>query len=221
MLAGVTSLREGARSGAETGGAIAANSRAVTGGIAELRTQAEALESELRGIQGEAASLNQAGAALIHGTTQQLRTSGASSTDGLLERPFAALLTLQHLAWVTRVRGVLDDKDRVASSTLSDHHHCDFGLWLDGPGKATVADPARYRALYADHEALHASARRVLALHESGRGEGAEEEFRQLVALSESLVPAIAALAEATAPGPEFGIDPIPAAPDSVRIPLR
>ncbi len=196
ILAGVSSLREASLTMTTAGEQISGNSRAITAKIEHLRSEAMGLDSELKTIRQESAELNGSGMALTQSTVKQLSVSRdfQDATTGI-DTTYAAILILQHLSWVTRVRAVLDGTITVDPATLGDHHGCDFGKWLEGPGKTSI--PAgQYRTLYDDHEAMHTQAKRIITLfHDSCDAAKAELAFPLLVELSEKNVAALHALA--------------------------
>jgi methyl-accepting chemotaxis protein len=194
MLSGVSSLRDSSAVMTETAFVIAQNSGAVTAKVSQLRAESKALSSDLDTIRVDSADLNGAGMSLSQTTVNQLGVG--RSPQAVFDPTFATILILQHLSWVTRVRAVLDSSLSVRLEVLGDHHACEFGKWLDGPGKSLVPSQD-YRALSEVHEAMHHQARSLILLHQTpGRQHEAEEGFPRLVDLSEQVVTALRQLAE-------------------------
>lgn len=192
MLAGILSLRETSTEIASASQDIARNSSAVTEKVGHLRTDTRELEAVLQAVRSDSADLNGAGMSLAQTTVKQL-AAGRDSGAGF-DPPFAASLVLQHLTWVTRVRGVLDGQFQVASGSLEDHHSCELGRWLDTEGKA-LSSQKDYQELVALHTQMHDQAKALMALQEAGKTVEAEESFPRLVALSDDLAQRLPSLA--------------------------
>ncbi len=197
MLQGISSLKEVAVSLTETAYVVAMNTSSISAKVGHLRDESQKIEQELQVVRVGASDLNASGMTLTQTTVKQLQVSREFMESGeKMDTAFAAILTLQHLAWVTRVRGVLDGTFQLEASAVSDHHQCDFGKWLDGPAKATFGTTAPYRKLFDDHEKMHLQAKLVVSLsHQAGQQQAAEDAFPALVSLSETVVTAIRDLA--------------------------
>jgi len=194
MLQGVASLRDASSAMTETAFVIAQNSGAVTSRVTRLRAESQALEAALSSVGIDSAEMNGAGLSLSQTTIKQL-SAGRTPEDGF-DLVFATILILQHLSWVTRVRGVLDGTFQVDVATLTDHHQCDFGKWLAGAGKALVPQ-ADYQAVWTTHEQMHTQARTILSLRQTpGKEHEAEYAYPRLVELSDALVDLLRSLAK-------------------------
>lgn len=190
MLQGISSLQAVSTVMKETSKVIAVNSNEITKKVAHLRKESIAIEQDLASVQRYTADLNGSGMTLTQTTVKQLSLSQTDQALGsTLDSTTTAILTLQHLGWVTRIRGVLDGTLQIESTSVSDHHQCDLGKWLDGSGSASVKSSPDFRTLFEEHEKMHRQARRIVELHSvEGQREKAENEFLQLVKLSESVI---------------------------------
>lgn len=190
MLQGISSLKEVAHVMGHTSDVIATNSTAITGRIAHLRKESQNIEGDISKVRHGSADLNGSGMNLTQTAVKQLDVSRSFMNSGNKMDPARiAILTLQHLAWVTRVRAVLDGTLQLASSSVADHHTCDLGKWLDQEANEGRNSSDHFKKIYADHERMHAQAKSVVALfHAEGKRQEAEEEFPKLVEFSEAVV---------------------------------
>ena len=197
ILQGITALKETASTMAEVSRVIAVNTGAITGRIEGLRGESQQIEGAIQAVRKDTADLSGSGLTLSQTTVKQLAVSRDFARSGSgLDYAFVSILILQQLAWVTRVRGVLDGTFQADASDYADHHHCDFGKWLDGAGKQVLGDTADYRKVYALHEQMHAQTKlTVTHFATPGRQEEAEKEFPKLVELAESVIAGIRLLA--------------------------
>jgi methyl-accepting chemotaxis protein len=193
MLQGIESLREVAIDLTETAYDVAMNSSSIAAKVNHLREESLTMVAVLQDVRQGSAALNASGMTLTQTTVKQLSVSRESMGSGQgLDQAFASILVLQHLAWVTRVRGVLDGTFQLQASAVADHHQCDFGKWLDGPGKQAHGATEDFRKLYSDHEHMHSLAKKVVTLfHQPQARQQAEDTFPELVDASEVVVTAI------------------------------
>lgn len=200
MLEGVGSLKQVADTLTDSASIITKNSNAIMRRVSHLQTDSQEIEASLTMVRDDSANLNTAGLTLTQTVVKQLGVSREFMNSGSsMDAAFASILTLQHLAWVTRVRGVLDGKFQLEASAVADHHQCDFGKWLDGNGKALLEAKGIYGAIYDQHEQMHLQAKQIVALFGTpGKQAEAEAAFPSLVNLSEAIVASIQKLAENT-----------------------
>lgn len=97
-------------------------------------------------------------------------------------------LILQHTAWVSRARALIDGTTEIDDSKLVDHNACELGVWLNGEGKKFITEPEVYDRLYETHRNLHAFVSEIItALRQNDRGT-AEEKFQELVGVFRRIV---------------------------------
>lgn len=102
--------------------------------------------------------------------------------------PFNTIL-LKHLAWVTKVRALLDGKMSAEGVTLGDHHACDLGKWIDNEAADTgVTSSATFQTLLREHEALHDIVKTVFRSKELLTQEEREQKYRELLERSNAVI---------------------------------
>jgi hemerythrin-like metal-binding protein len=112
-------------------------------------------------------------------------TEGRQLDDLVVSVP---ILILQHSAWVSRVRAVMDGSLKMRATEIGDHHACDLGKWFDKHGQEAIKDPGLYQNFNQAHENLHQTARLIVQSVEQGATEEAENTFPQLVGYSQSII---------------------------------
>ena len=102
--------------------------------------------------------------------------------------PFTTIM-LKHLAWVTKVRALLDGKMSAEGVTLGDHHACDLGKWIDNEASATgVTSSSTFQTLLREHEALHDIVKTVFRSKDLLSQEEREEKYRELLERSNAVI---------------------------------
>lgn len=66
-----------------------------------------------------------------------------------------------HLDWKLKLRGAINNQEKVEAETLSRDTCCDLGKWLHGDAKAKLGLKAEYTALVSKHRDFHREAGRV------------------------------------------------------------
>lgn len=92
-----------------------------------------------------------------------------------------------HKAWVTRVEKAVMFSDPLEDSSVSNHHQCALGRWLEGDGKEIIAGSRLLPNLMRQHELFHRACRDVNDEVRAKRVENAEEGLKDLRTLSESV----------------------------------
>lgn len=112
-----------------------------------------------------------------------------SSSKYVAEKiPFNTIL-LKHLAWVTKVRALLDGKMSAEGVTLGDHHACDLGKWIDNEAANTgVTSSQNFQVLLREHEALHDIVKTVFRSKELLSQEERELKYRDLLDRSNAVI---------------------------------
>ncbi|MBQ7367853.1 MAG: CZB domain-containing protein [Spirochaetaceae bacterium] len=112
-----------------------------------------------------------------------------SSSKYVAEKiPFNTIL-LKHLAWVTKVRALLDGKMSAEGVTLGDHHACDLGKWIDNEAANTgVTSSKNFQVLLREHEALHDIVKTVFRSKELLSQEERELKYRDLLDRSNAVI---------------------------------
>ena len=109
--------------------------------------------------------------------------------------PFGPII-LKHLAWVTKVRAVIDGKIRSDSVSLGDHTRCDLGQWLEktAVNNKKLAERAEFKKLLKEHEQLHAVVKIVFHQINSLSKEELEKHYARLLELSSSVIDCLSIL---------------------------
>jgi methyl-accepting chemotaxis protein len=102
--------------------------------------------------------------------------------------PFTTIL-LKHLAWVTKVRALLDGKMTGEGVTLGDHHGCDLGKWIDNEAStAGITTSPIFQVLLKEHEALHSIVQQVYRGLRMMTEEEKEQKFKDLLEKSNAVI---------------------------------
>ncbi|MGP1575934.1 MAG: methyl-accepting chemotaxis protein [Treponema sp.] len=103
--------------------------------------------------------------------------------------PFG-LIILRHLAWVTKVRAVIDGKIRSDSVELGDHTRCALGQWLEKTAmeNRTLAERADFKKLLKEHERLHNIVKTVFQQINTLSKNELENYYAQLLEVSSNVI---------------------------------
>lgn len=102
--------------------------------------------------------------------------------------PFT-LVVLRHLSWITKVRALIDGKMNPGMVSLSDHHACALGKWLDNEAeKYGVTSSPVFAGIMKDHAELHALVKTVFERKDSMSKIELEDSYKKLVKISESVI---------------------------------
>jgi hemerythrin-like metal-binding protein len=169
--------------------------RGVDERIGHLREVSSGIVADLAEAQSSGAEVNLSALATSQSDVAQLQLGetvlektrvGLTATNG--ESSLASILKLQHMAWVSRVRAVLDGKLRLDPVMMGDHHHCDLGKWMLTEGKSALGDGATFAQLDKKHAEMHAMAKEIVTVHQAGKVEEAERLYPELETLSVAIV---------------------------------
>jgi methyl-accepting chemotaxis protein len=70
-----------------------------------------------------------------------------------------------HLQWRSKLEGLLHGRQVLKPEEVTDHHHCAFGKWYDGPDGQALKGNAVFASVGMHHEKVHAYARRIVDLY--------------------------------------------------------
>ena len=179
----------------------------VRSATSELSTRVNHLESASDQVLADTSSVHDAATQVNHNSmaiaqssiaqlklTERLaaRAEGREDNDQFISVP---ILILQHTAWISRVRAVLDGNLNLKSVDIQDHHACHLGQWFDREGQSGIPDPEKRRQFDRVHEELHKLARQIVLFKEQGKIEEAEQAFPRLGEVSEEMTKLIGSLA--------------------------
>ncbi len=111
----------------------------------------------------------------------------------------AVFALAEHRAWVRMLYRYLNDE--TAAPPPLDHHHCNFGHWLDTRLAADLTREDCYTGLTALHDQVHHIAVELVGLKQRGEAAAALARFREIEAVREALSDALRALITAMARG--------------------
>ncbi len=193
ILQGIANLREVAQSTSQESEHLRVGSQQMSEHLSALLQEETRLKNEIFDVREAAKEVNLSATTLTKSTIRQLSTTQQYLSQG--DSPVhskATILVLQHLSWLTRIRGVLDGTVQLRPEQVSDHHQCDLGQWMDTAGKA-VLPPGVFQTLNQDHERLHALARDITRLTLAGQHAEGEKLYSDLNQVSLSIIQQIQA----------------------------
>ncbi|NNM54731.1 MAG: bacteriohemerythrin [Spirochaetales bacterium] len=193
ILQSISDLREVAQATTSDSARLSEGSQALNQHLSQLQDEESQLKNEINQVREAATEANSAATTLTQSTIHQLSTAqeqqlssslalGSTSANGRV-----TVLVLQHLALLTRIRGVLDGSVRLLPEQVTDHHQCDLGHWMDSEGQ-NLLDRTAFQELNTEHERLHALARDITRLVQQDRTSEGEALFENLYTASGKLV---------------------------------
>jgi diguanylate cyclase (GGDEF)-like protein/PAS domain S-box-containing protein len=104
-----------------------------------------------------------------------------------------------HRRWVDRLEAVVLDQSGCASKPPPlNPHHCDFGQWLDGPGRDRYGELEHFARIDRLHRRVHGLGEEIIELARSAGAGVAQTRLAELHALRDQLVGELRALQELT-----------------------
>ena len=165
-------VRNLARRVQDATGNIEQSIEAITAGSATIQATSEASAQELGTVEAVVGRLRQQVGTMQTIATRLLFKSAEEDHRNLVVR-------------------TLDEADReqptLKPQDLNDEHHCVFGRWYDGQGRAQFGLSARFQALAAPHARLHGLARDLLQCAHAGRHEQVPQLAASLLELEKQL----------------------------------
>ncbi len=79
-----------------------------------------------------------------------------------------------HLAWRSILEAVIQGRRQMTPEEVTSHRECEFGKWYFGPGQS-MASEALFKEVGTYHEQVHAIAREIVSVYNSGNKEKAEK----------------------------------------------
>ncbi|WP_455382393.1 methyl-accepting chemotaxis protein [Salinispira pacifica] len=117
-------------------------------------------------------------------------------------------IIVQHLLWIIRARGVMDERIQVSESELTDHHGCTLGRWIESDAPGRLRQDTRFASLDADHRRLHELLRDTILSGDKMSREETEARYSELLSLSERIVRDLVALdASVSSDAPRAGYE--------------
>lgn len=103
-----------------------------------------------------------------------------------------------HRRWVERLEAIVDGQVGLFKPPPLDPHHCDFGQWLDGPGRDRYGDLPEFIQIDRLHRRVHALGEEIVELSRSAADDRAREQLQELYVLRDQLVSELNALRRLT-----------------------
>ena len=99
-----------------------------------------------------------------------------------------------HSRWVERLEAIVDGRAGVFKPPPLDPHHCDFGQWLDGPGRDRYGEQPAFIQIDRLHRSVHALGEEIVELSRSPGSEDIHAKLADLHGLRDRLVNELHAL---------------------------
>lgn len=118
--------------------------------------------------------------------------STALDIDAVLEGeaksafPYSGIV-LKHLAWVTKVRALIDGRLSAADVKIYDHTACDLGKWLASADEE-LKSRSGFALLESEHEELHSIVHKVFTSRDSMSRSELEQSYKDLLAKSGDVI---------------------------------
>ncbi|MCA9234392.1 MAG: CZB domain-containing protein [Planctomycetales bacterium] len=116
------------------------------------------------------------------------RLHAAGNEFPLPKKPFDATgIRSAHGQWRVKLAEMLAGKRKLATSELADHTQCAFGKWYCGDGQERFGHLPVFRQIEPQHAAVHALAREIFELYQTGELRTAAERLGGFPQLSAKL----------------------------------
>jgi methyl-accepting chemotaxis protein len=204
-----TAVVEGQRSIVEAGRTMDDISAKIAGvgtkmrAIASVLGQQTAATGEIGRSVDQVAATAEANEALLGRMSSKLHESNDRVSDNAKtwfqadsHRALVEMAKIDHVLFKKRVVDVLMGRGAWQAAEVPDHHDCRLGKWYDGLTIPEIRNDPTFSALIAPHQAVHAEARRTLALHAEGRVDEAAEALAAMNAASEEVLARLAELSD-------------------------
>ncbi|MDP2760067.1 MAG: EAL domain-containing protein [Sideroxyarcus sp.] len=94
-----------------------------------------------------------------------------------------------HMKWVRRVTLAVENAPLALSAAeLTSHHHCRFGHWYYGHGKATYSHLPEFSAIEPVHVRVHETGAEIIRLRDAGEIQGARKLCGTLLGLKDQIL---------------------------------
>ncbi|MFP4579981.1 MAG: methyl-accepting chemotaxis protein [Candidatus Sumerlaeia bacterium] len=97
---------------------------------------------------------------------------------------------LAHLAWRTKLEGVLSGVEKISPDQVASHHDCEFGKWYFGEGQA-LADCPVFQEVNKHHEAVHDKIKEIVTMVNADRMDDAHRMMADFEKTREKLFEAL------------------------------
>ncbi|MDC7225351.1 MAG: methyl-accepting chemotaxis protein [Spirochaetales bacterium] len=97
-------------------------------------------------------------------------------------------IIIQHLLWVIKARAVMDGKLKIDSNSLTDHHSCALGKWIDNIEDDEIKVRASFNDLSSIHEKLHVNVNKIITESSNLSTEEREAKYSEVLGLSTRII---------------------------------
>ena len=172
----VSQASAGVRDANERVAQTATVSKSIAQDIAEISVGSRAISNDSNYLKGHADVLQS-----LTGRLKQLvgQFDIGETTD-------FAPIKKGHIQWRNRLVEMFEGRQKVASTEVTDHHHCPLGKWYDGEGQQSKHLP-RFRELGAQHQSFHSLVGEIVKLWNGGQPTEAFARFETLMPLTHQL----------------------------------
>jgi methyl-accepting chemotaxis protein len=166
--------------------------------VAQTATVSKSIAQDISGVSAQGLAINtdsmhlQEDGDLLMGLTVGLKELLSRFEIG--SRTDFAAIKKGHLQWRNRLIEFFEDRQKLATSDLADHHNCPLGHWYDGEGVQQFQHLASFQTLGAQHQSFHAEVAEIVQLWNGGQRAEAREHFRNIVPLTKELFTTLDAL---------------------------
>ena len=102
-----------------------------------------------------------------------------------------AKIIMQHLLWVIKARAVIDGKLELERESLTDHHSCELGKWIETVTGQGISANEVFRTLVSEHEKLHSQVNDIIIDLKSMPPEEREQRYESILGLSHTVIKCI------------------------------
>lgn len=109
--------------------------------------------------------------------------------------PVVKIIT-QHLLWVIKARAVIDGKLQIENQSLTDHHFCDLGKWIDSVEALNIKNNIHFKTMIDEHQRLHLRINNIIQEIETHSVEDREIKYSEVLESSKIVIENLIALHE-------------------------
>ena len=99
-----------------------------------------------------------------------------------------AMARLDHVNWKSKLKSSLEDHETPFEEPAISHRNCELGKWLYSRGLEKYDHFPVMLELERTHEELHAIAKRIVGMRDSGNRMGARQEFSKMKPVSDKVI---------------------------------
>lgn len=152
----------------------------------------EATAKDVTGVNNAAQGINQAsnqvqksaqGLKHLADNLNKMMARFTITQSGFVAGP----VKLAHSQWKKRLSDLMNGRQSLQPSQVSDHHFCDFGKWYFGEGQNRFSALTIFQEIDSQHQKVHDLAREIAQLHLDGEVAQALQQFHEFHAVTGQL----------------------------------